>query len=147
MIVNYRGGAVPRDPCNYDTPLETAARRALATYAGAMDANRVQEGAAQLVALASAANRYVEDTAPYKLAKQPERAAELDSVLANLARTVARLAVLAQPFLPATAETVWSTLGPPPSQPLTRLRLPDLDTLDLAGPPGPQPPTPVPKAP
>jgi len=133
MIVNYRGGAVPRDPCNYDTPLETAARRALATYAAAMDANRVQEGAAQLVALASAANRYVEDTAPYKLAKQPERAAELDSVLANLARTVARLAVLAQPFLPATAETVWGTLGPPPSQPLTRLRLPDLDTLDLAG--------------
>src|SRR5256885_9977013 len=50
------------------------------SYARAMDANRLQEGAAQLVALASAANRYVEETAPYKLAKQPERAAELDSV-------------------------------------------------------------------
>src|SRR2546422_4229841 len=35
---------------------------------------------------------------PYKLAKQPGKAAELDSVLANLARTVARIAVLAQPF-------------------------------------------------
>ena len=129
----YRGGVVPRDPCNYDTPLETAARGALAAYASGMDANRVQEGAAQLVALAGAANRYVEETAPYKLAKQAERGAELDSVLANLARTVGRLAVLAQPFLPATAQTVWDTLGPPPSQPLASVRLSDLNTLDLAG--------------
>src|SRR5437016_4977481 len=133
MIVNYRGGTVPRDPKNYDTPLEAAARGALAAYARAMDANRLQEGAAQLVALASAANRYVEETAPYKLAKQPERAAELDSVLANLARTVARIAVLAQPFLPATAETVWATVGSPPPGPLERVRLGDLEALDPWG--------------
>ena len=133
MIASYRGGVVPLDPCNYDTALETAARSALAAYASAMDANRVQEGAAQLVALASAANRYVEETAPYKLAKEPARAAELDSVLANLARTVGRLAVLAQPFVPTTAETVWGTLGPSPSQPLASIRLPDVGTLDLAG--------------
>src|SRR5256886_14439914 len=93
----------------------------------------LQEGAAQLVALASAANRYVEETAPYKLAKEPARAAELDSVLANLARTVGRLAVLAQPFVPTTAETVWGTLGPSPSQPLASIRLPGLGQLDLAG--------------
>src|SRR2546428_753015 len=109
------------------------ARGALAAYARAMDANRLQEGAAQLVALASAANRYVEETAPYKLAKQPERAAELDSVLANLARTVARIAVLAQPFLPATAETVWATVGSPPPGPLERVRLGDLEALDPGG--------------
>src|SRR5216683_2053913 len=133
MIVNYRGGTVPRDPRNYDTPLEVAGRGALAAYAQAMDANRLQEGAAQLVALASAANRYVEATAPYKIAKQPEKAAELDSVLANLARTVARIAVLAQPFLPATAGTAWATLGSPPPGPLERVRLRDLDTIDLAG--------------
>ena len=133
MIVNYRGGTVPSDPRNYDTPLEAAARGALAAYARAMDANRLQEGAAQLVALASAANRYVEETAPYKLAKQAGKTAELDSVLANLARTVARIAVLAQPFLPGTAETVWATVGSPPPGPLERVRLRDLDTLDLAG--------------
>src|SRR6266513_2322100 len=113
MIVNYRGGTVPRDPKNYDTPLEAAARGALG-------------------ALASAANRYVAETAPYKLAKQPERAAELDSVLANLARTVARIAVLAQPFIPATAGAVWATLGAPPSSPLERVRLGDLEAVDPA---------------
>src|SRR2546430_1606916 len=133
MIVNYRSGSVPRDPCSYDTPLEAGARGALAAYARAMDANRLQEGAAQLVALASAANRYVEETAPYKLAKQPEKAAELDSVLANLARTVARIAVLAQPFTPAAAGAVWATLGATPTSPLERVRLRDLDALDPAG--------------
>src|SRR6266487_3524472 len=133
MIVNYRGGSVPRDAKRYDTPLEAAARSALTAYARAMDANRLHEGAAQLVALASAANRYVEETAPYKLAKQPDRAAELDSVLANLARTVARIAVLAQPFLPDTAATVWATVGSPLPSPLERVRLGELDTLDPAG--------------
>ena len=131
MIVNYRGGTVPRDPKNYATPLDTAARGALAAYARAMDANRLHEGAAQLVALASAANRYVEETAPYKIAKQPAQAAELDSVLANLARTVARLAVLSQPFIPATADTVWRLFGPP--APLARVRLADLDELQVEG--------------
>jgi methionyl-tRNA synthetase len=136
MIVNYRGGSVPRDPRGYDTPLEAAARDALAAYGRAMDANRVQEGAAQLVTLAGAANRYVEETAPYKLAKQPDKAAELDSVLANLARTVARIAVLAQPFIPTSAETIWETVGsspPSPASPLERVRLGDLATLDVAG--------------
>jgi len=131
MIVNYRGGTVPRDPKNYATPLDTAARGALAAYARAMDANRLHEGATQLVALASAANRYVEETAPYKIAKQPAQAAELDSVLANLARTVARLAVLSQPFIPATADTVWRLFGPP--APLARVRLADLDELQVEG--------------
>src|SRR5437588_3095697 len=129
MILSYRGGVVPRDPCNYDTALETAARSALAAYASAMDAHRVQEGAAQLVALASAANRYVEETAPYKLAKEPQRAAELDSVLANLARTVGRLAGLTQPVLATPGETTWRTLSPAASQPLASLRLGDLATL------------------
>ena len=131
MIVNYRGATVPRDPCNYDTPLEAAARGALAAYARAMDGNRVHEGAAQLVALASAANRYVEETAPYKLAKQSDKSSELDSVLANLARTVCRIAVLAQPFLPATADAMWATVGAP--SPLGRVPLRDLDALDPAG--------------
>src|SRR2546425_8007377 len=68
---------------------------ALPIYAHAMDANRLQEGAAQLVALATAANRYVEETAPYKLAKQPVRARfrseEHTSELQSLAYLVCRL--------------------------------------------------------
>ena len=131
MIVNYRGGTVPHDPGAAGAPLEAAARRALAAYAAAMDAYDLSEGAAQLMGLATAANRYVEETAPYKLVKQAGQAAALDTVLANLACTVARLAVLAQPFLPASAQAIWSLFAGSP--PLERVRLQELTTLDVAG--------------
>jgi len=125
MIVNYRGGVVPSDGKKYDTPLERAAVAALAAYRDAMDAYRVQDGAAQIIALATAANRYIEETAPWKLAKE-KRDAELDTVLANLARTVARLAVLAAPFVPAKAEAIWDVLGAPQAHG-------DVKLADLAG--------------
>ena len=131
MIVNYRGGTVPQDPRAAGTPLEDATREALAAYAAAMDAYDLAEGAAQLMRLASAANRYVEETAPYKLAKQPGQTAALDTVLANLARTIARLAVLAQPFLPTSAQAIWALFDG--VTPLERVRLQELTMLDVAG--------------
>ncbi len=134
MIHRYRGGTVPGDPRGYRTPLEDAAQSALAAYRRAMDGFRLEEGAARWMELAARANRYIEETTPWNLAKQGHDA-ELDSVLANLARTVARLAVLALPFVPATAGSIWALLDAPPQppQPLDRARLADLATLNLAG--------------
>jgi methionyl-tRNA synthetase len=62
------------------------------------------------MALAAQGNRYVEETTPWKLAKSGDDAA-LDSVLANLVRTVGRLALLAGPFIPEKAAEVWRLLG------------------------------------
>src|SRR6266480_167856 len=130
MIHSYRGGAVPR-PCGArGTPRYDAAREHLGAYQRAMDGNRLEEGAAQWMDLAARANRYIEETAPWKLAKAG-RDAELDQVLASLARTVARLAILAAPFIPATADTVWTLFGPP--APPGRVRLSDLDNLAVEG--------------
>jgi methionyl-tRNA synthetase len=121
---------VPADPRTGDTPLERAAALTLAAYARAMDALALQDGAAQVIELASRANRYVEETAPWKLAKE-KKDAELDSVLANLVRTVARLAVLAGPFIPAKAQAVWDVLGAP--RPFAAVRLADLTDLPVTG--------------
>jgi methionyl-tRNA synthetase len=121
---------VPADPRAWDTPLERAAAQALDAYARAMDALALQDGAAQLIELASRANRYVEETAPWKLAKE-KKDAELDSVLANLVRTVARLAVLAGPFLPGKAPLIWGALGAP--QPLGRVAFAELTDLPVTG--------------
>jgi len=130
MVERYRGGTVPADASGWDTPLERAAQDALGAYAQAMDALALQEGAAQLIGLASRANRYVEETAPWKLAKE-KKDAELDTVLANLVRTVARLAVLAGPFLPGKAEAIWGVLGAP--RPLGAVGFADLSGLAVAG--------------
>jgi len=129
MVQRYRGGTVPSSG-DGGTPLEGAAQEALAAYARAMDALALDEGAAQLIQLAARANRYVEETAPWKLAKQG-KAAELDAVLASLVRTVGRLAVLAGPFTPAKAEAMWQALGG--GRPFGQVSLADLGTLRVDG--------------
>ena len=127
MTDRYRGGVVP---AHADSPLERAAQDALAAYAAAMNANDLQQGATVTMELAMRANRYVEETAPWKLAKG-KRDAELDAALASLIRTVARLAVLAAPFMPAKANEVWNALGADRS--LASVHLGDLASLAVAG--------------
>lgn len=111
MIHRYRGGTVPRAATSIGSAFDTEVRGALAAYAAAMDANRLQDGAAQMMQVAANANRYIEETAPWKLAKL-EAHAELDVVLVNLARTLVRLAILAHPFMPLKAGAIWNAVCP-----------------------------------
>ena len=56
-------------------------------------------------------NRYVEEQAPWKLAKDPDRAADLDTVLRSLAEGMRVLAILSAPYMPATSDKVLGALG------------------------------------
>ena len=130
MVQRYRAGAVPKDPQGYNTPLERVAQEVLGAYARTMNAFDLQQGAALVIELASHANRYIEEQAPWKLAKE-KKDAELDSVLANLVRTVARLAVLAAPFVPSKAQEIWRVLGA--TRELSGVALADLGRIDVTG--------------
>jgi len=134
--------ALAPDPLDNAT-LETDALAALAAYAGALDANDLNGGASQLIELAARANRYVEERAPWKLAKDAAHAAALDTVLATLARTVARLAVLALPFMPGKAAEIWNALGT--GRPIGTLRWDDGRDPAVAGRAVGQPPILYPK--
>ncbi len=59
------------------------------------------------------ANGYLVERAPWKLAKDPDRLAELQSVLYASAETLRILAVLIQPVMPTTAQALWTQLGQP----------------------------------
>src|SRR6185369_963751 len=61
--------------------------------------------------LVTRANQYVDQTAPFKLAKDPAQARRLDEVLYNLTETCRVLAVLLWPFLPGTATKIYAQLG------------------------------------
>jgi methionyl-tRNA synthetase len=137
MVQRYRDGVVPEFPLSGtergsggEDSLERATQETIAAYTRALDAQDLQQGAALVIELASRANRYVEETAPWKLAKEKKNA-ELDQVLAQLVRVVARLAILAAPFIPAKAQEIWDLLGAERS--LAAVRLSDLGALSVAG--------------
>jgi methionyl-tRNA synthetase len=108
MLEKYRGGIVPAvEPA---ASLETEGRRAVEAYAAAMDALDLKGGADAAWALVAAANLYIQQTAPWALAKAG-REGELDAALGALAACLYRLAVLAAPFMPTKAEELWRALG------------------------------------
>jgi methionyl-tRNA synthetase len=108
MLAKYRGGVVPSS--RRETPLDEAGRSALTEYARAMDQLDLRGGAEAAWALVSAANLFVQQTAPWALAKTGNDG-ELDEVLSALARALCRLAVMASPFIPGKAQTLWLDLG------------------------------------
>jgi methionyl-tRNA synthetase len=66
--------------------------------------NQLQAALQSIWSLVTRANQYVDQTAPFKLAKDPAQSKRLDEVLYNLAETCRVLAVtrsLLWPFLPA----------------------------------------------
>jgi methionyl-tRNA synthetase len=73
--------------------------------------NQLQGALQSIWSLITRANQYVDQTAPFKLAKDPAQAQRLDEVLYNLAETCRIIAVLLWPFLPGTAAKIYSQLG------------------------------------
>ncbi len=58
-------------------------------------------------------NRYVEEQAPWRLAKDPARAGDLDRVLRSLAEGLRVVSVLLNPYLPDSTERLLAALGAP----------------------------------
>ena len=107
MLEKYRGGVVPVAP---ESSLHESARAAAAAYARAMDEYDLRGAADAAWELVSAGNLYVQQSAPWALAKASEDA-KLDEVLASLADALARLAVLVSPIMPGKAQDLWAALG------------------------------------
>ncbi len=108
MLVKYRDGIVPG--AAGDTVLDAAGREAVVAYARAMDGYDLRGGAEAAWRLVSAANLFIQQTAPWALAKAG-REVELDVALTALARALYRLAVMANPFIPGKAQQLWHSLG------------------------------------
>ncbi len=109
---NYCNGVVPPRHDDLAPEAEKAATETVAHLRGA----RLQAALQSIWALVTRANQYVDQTAPFKLAKDPGQAARLAEVLYNLAETCRVLAVLLWPFVPDTAEKIYAQLnlkGPP----------------------------------
>jgi methionyl-tRNA synthetase len=108
MVGRYLNGRIPdrAEP----TTLDAAGDEIVAAYQTAMDRHLLHEGADLTWKLVDRANGFVEERAPWTLAKEG-RTAELEEALAALARALARITLLASPFMPTKTQSVWDALG------------------------------------
>jgi methionyl-tRNA synthetase len=107
MLKRYRNGVVP---AKHDELAAAAAKAADETRA-LFEQNQLQAALQSIWGLVTRANQYVDQTKPFKLAKDPAQAKRLDEVLYNLTETCRVLAVLLWPFLPGTAVKIYAQLG------------------------------------
>ncbi len=107
MLKRYRNGIVP----DKSDELAADAARAADETRALLRQNQLQAALQSIWSLVTRANQYVDQTAPFKLAKDPAQAKRLDEVLYNLAETCRVLGVLIQPFLPGTAAKIYLQLG------------------------------------
>ena len=107
MLKRYRQGVVP----TRSDELAAEATRAADTAMEHLRASQLQSALEAIWGLINRANQYVDQTAPFKLAKDPAQARRLDDVLFNLAEVCRLLAVLLWPFLPGTSAKIYAQLG------------------------------------
>ena len=109
MIARYRDGALARVDGEAPWAAE-ALRDELVPLLDRYDITNALDAIWQLV---RRLNQYVEETAPWQLAKDDARASELDRVLYNLADGLTSIAVAIQPYLPSSAPRILAALGQP----------------------------------
>jgi methionyl-tRNA synthetase len=109
MAQRYRDGIVRR--AGGDSPLRGQAADALRVYERELDAFQVHAALAAVNEFATACNTYIEMTAPWKLAKDPERSETLDHVLYALAESLRIIAILITPVLPNAARGIFQQLN------------------------------------
>ncbi|MFH1369410.1 MAG: methionine--tRNA ligase [Elusimicrobiota bacterium] len=107
MMEKYLEGRVP--PANASQ--EFSVEEELAGLSGNFDNLEFHRVAEKLQRAIDKANRYIEDTAPWKLAKEDKSA--LPGIFYNLLKTIGRVAFHLQPFMPETAQKIWSGIGQP----------------------------------
>jgi len=109
MLKRYRQGVVPAR----SNELAADGAKAADETRALLKQSQLQAALQSIWGLINRANQYVDQTAPFKLAKDPAQAARLDEVLYNLAESCRVLAVLLWPFLPGTSAKIYAQLGLP----------------------------------
>ena len=125
MIHRYREGKAPSSaPIE---GLEEVITSALRDYVAAMERYEIDKGIEAAWTVIRRANRLVEEKAPWNLAKDPARGAELDQLLATLVVVLQHAALMLHPVMPAKAGEVWETLRLTPG--IEKARLPRAGAL------------------
>ena len=113
MIKRYRDGVIPGGTNELAREIGGCWEQTVAAYRG----NQLQEALLRIGALVVRANQYIDQTSPFKIAKDPAKASALNNILYTLAEVCATLGDLLWPVIPGTAEKIQGQLGFQPKAP------------------------------
>ena len=113
MIEKYHGGIVEDTGASepIDDELKALVNETVANYVKAMDAMEINNAIKGVWAMISRANKYIDETAPWILAKDETKADRLKTVMYNLAETLRITAILISPYIPMTSPKIYAQLG------------------------------------
>jgi len=107
MLKRYRQGAIP----SRSDELAPETKQLVSTIIQQLRSNQLQAALQTVWSLVNRANQYIDQTAPFKLAKDPTQAGRLDEVLYNVVEICRILAVLLWPFIPSTSLKIYKQLN------------------------------------
>jgi len=113
MISKYRGGKIPAFQTNspLDEELDQFRVSMQEAYHTAMAGNAFSQALEQIFQYVRRMNKYIDETAPWQLAKDEDAQQALDAVLSQLAYALYQIAILLQPFLTEGPAVIMRQLG------------------------------------
>jgi methionyl-tRNA synthetase len=122
MIEKYNGGIVPdltdagkcvpgEDGIDYDAQLKEIAISAADKVGKQMDEFKFNLALEEIWVVVRRANKYIDETMPWVLAKNEEDKPRLDNVLHNLAEAIRIVSVLIHPFMHTTSDAIRKQMG------------------------------------
>ncbi len=113
MINKYNDGKIEATGVSteFDASLEEVVEETISHFHKAMDKFEFNVALADVWTLISRTNKYIDETAPWVLAKSEDDKAKLNNVLYHLAENLRIAAALLQPFMRATSGKIFEQLG------------------------------------
>ena len=113
MVEKYFGGTLPAEQAAdpIDDELIAMASGLRDKYEGIMESYAFQDGLIEIFKVISRANKYIDETAPWVLAKDEANKPRLARVMYNLLETIRIAGVLLTPFMPESAEKIRVQIG------------------------------------
>ncbi len=129
MVGRFQEGIVlaPNGESDVDKSLKADAEKTVADFEAGLEKMQISPVIKEVWSFISRANKYIDETAPWVLAKDPEKKQELANTMYNLMESLRIISVLISPFMPVTARRIWKQLGI--EQSFEDVRLEDIKTF------------------
>ncbi len=115
MTAKYFDGVIPAPEVEteFDAELKEAVMKAVKSHFDNMESYHIADAVEDVYTMLRRANKYIDETTPWTLAKDEANRGKLATVIYNLLETLRVAAILITPFMPSTAEKILEGLGNP----------------------------------